>query len=257
MYRSRNLKAITGVLVLCLGVAGNAQAGDIRTEQVRFPAGATGTRLEGRITGYEIVDYLLGAQAGQRMVVTMTTDSTANYFNLLAPGESEVAFFIGSTDGSSYGGRLPESGDYTIRVYQMRSAARRKEIANYRLDIEITNPTDPGVRSDEPVDETVPGTEFHATGKIPCAREAGQTMTQCEFGVIREGDGSGTVQDFWSDGGHRLIFFKNDTPVSFDSSEADGGEEMTVTKDVDLFKIGIGDQRFEIPDIVLIGDNPY
>jgi hypothetical protein len=73
------------------------------------------------------------------MVVTLTTESTATYFNILAPGETEVAFFIGQTAGSSYAGRLPDSGDYTLRVYQMRSAARRGEVARYSLDVEITS----------------------------------------------------------------------------------------------------------------------
>ena len=109
----------------CCGSLTLAQAGDIRTERVQFAAGTTGTTIEGRITGYEIVDYKLGAQAGQRMIATMTTDSGANYFNLMAPGETEVAFFNGSIGENSFDGSLPESGDYTIRVYQMRSAARR------------------------------------------------------------------------------------------------------------------------------------
>jgi hypothetical protein len=46
--------------------------------------------------------------------------------------------FIGSSSDNQYEGTLPESGDYKIRVYMMRSAARRNEIANYRLEIIIT-----------------------------------------------------------------------------------------------------------------------
>jgi hypothetical protein len=34
-------------------------------------------------------------------------------------------------------GVLPASGDYKLRVYLMRSAARRDEIANYRLEMII------------------------------------------------------------------------------------------------------------------------
>lgn len=45
--------------------------------------------------------------------------------------------------------------------------------------------------------------------------------------------------------------------MSFDSSEADGGAEMTVGKDADLFTVRIGGQRFEIPDVVMLGDDPY
>jgi hypothetical protein len=85
------------------------------------------------------------------MNVSMATKHTATYFNILAPGETEVAFFNGSVNGNQYEGVLPASGDYKIRVYMMRSAARRNEKANYRLEMivsgkpQATSTTDPAV----------------------------------------------------------------------------------------------------------------
>lgn len=102
-------------------------------------------------------------------------------------------------------------------------------------------------------DVKVPGTNFHATGTIPCARNAGQPMTQCKFGVIRKGNGNGSVTVFWADGGNRVIFFENGTPNRYDQSQADGGAKMTVSKSSDLYTVKIGDQRFEIPDAVMTG----
>ncbi len=61
----------------------------------------------------------------------------------------------------------------------------------------------------------------------------------------------------WPEGGKRVIFYEDGTPMSFDSSEADGGVEMAVGKESDLFQVRIGEERFEIPDVVLLGDNPY
>ncbi len=116
---------------------------DIRTERVQFERGAESATIEGSITGYESVDYLLGASAGQAMNVSMATDNGANYFNILAPGETDAAMFIGSTSGNQYEGVLPESGDYTIRVYLMRNAARRDETANYRLEMIIAAADEP------------------------------------------------------------------------------------------------------------------
>jgi hypothetical protein len=46
--------------------------------------------------------------------------------------------FNGSTAGNQYEGSLPKSGDYKVRVYMMRSAARRNEVANFRLEMIIT-----------------------------------------------------------------------------------------------------------------------
>ena len=73
------------------------------------------------------------------MNVSMATDNSANYFNILAPGKNDEAMFIGSTSGNRFQGILPANGDYKIRVYLMRSAARRGEAADYRLEMIINN----------------------------------------------------------------------------------------------------------------------
>ena len=83
------------------------------------------------------IDYLLGAKQGQSMNVSMTSDNGANDFNIIAPGKENEALFVGSSSGNQFEGRLPASGDYKVRVYLMRSAARRDEIANYRLEMII------------------------------------------------------------------------------------------------------------------------
>jgi hypothetical protein len=120
-------------------VASSALAQDgIRTEPVHFKAGANSATLKGKIKGYETVDYVLEGSPGQLMNVSMATDNPSSYFNILAPGENEAAMFIGSTSGNQFEGTLPKSGAYKIRVYMMRNAARRKEVANYRLEMIIT-----------------------------------------------------------------------------------------------------------------------
>jgi hypothetical protein len=114
-----------------------ALADDIRTERVQFHKGANSATVEDSIKGYEGVDYVLGAKEGQLMNVSMATDNGAAYFNIIAPGKENEAMFIGSTSGNQFEGPLPASGDYKIRVYLMRSAARRDEVANYRLEMII------------------------------------------------------------------------------------------------------------------------
>jgi hypothetical protein len=114
-------------------------AEDIRKEPVHFDKGATSATIRGRITGYETVDYVVRAKAGQTLAVTFKTSNRMAYFNVLPPG-SETALFVGSMDatGEHYEGKLPADGDYAIRVYQMRAAARRKESATYALDVSVT-----------------------------------------------------------------------------------------------------------------------
>ncbi len=93
--------------------------------------------IHGRIKGYEYVDYRFAAGAGESLRADLKTSNSANYFNLLAPGETDVAFFNGSMSDNRYAGEAPASGDYTARVYLMRSAARRGEKARYKLTITL------------------------------------------------------------------------------------------------------------------------
>lgn len=243
--------AAATLLSLFVVTASPALADDIRTERVHFRHGTSGATIEGRIKGYETVDYLLGASAGQLMNVSMATRHTATYFNILAPGENEVAMFNGSVSDNQFEGVLGSSGDYKVRVYMMRSAARRDEVADYRLEIAIAG-TSSGTGGGS-TDAKVPGTDFHATGDIPCARYAGQPSTTCKFGVVREAGGRAMVTVFWPDGGNRVITFEHGVPAYYDESQADGGARMTFTKSADLFLITIGDQRFEIVDAVIFG----
>ncbi len=59
---------------------------EVRTVQVRFTAGMSGTTFSGSITGYESVLYQIGAEAGQRMKVRLEPSNAATYFNVYVPG---------------------------------------------------------------------------------------------------------------------------------------------------------------------------
>jgi len=109
----------------------------IRAEQVQFKKGEAGATLEGKIKGDEIVDYELRAAAGQSLVVLFKPGNPSAYFNVLPPG-TDVAVFVGSSSGNRFEGNLPADGIYTIRVYLMRSAARRNESASYTLEVGLS-----------------------------------------------------------------------------------------------------------------------
>ncbi|MCC8998110.1 MAG: DNA breaking-rejoining protein [Candidatus Contendobacter sp.] len=100
----------------------------IRKELIRFTKGATQATLKARIKGDEDVDYTLRAKAGQTMTVTLKTSNPMNYFNVLPP-DTDEALFVGQDGSGRFEGKLPKDGDYTIRVYLIRSAARRNESA--------------------------------------------------------------------------------------------------------------------------------
>jgi len=129
----RRLAALAGIVVATSSVAGGPA---IREVQVEFRKGQTSARLQGKLKGDETVDYRLRAAAGQSMVVAFQPSNASAYFNVLPPG-SEAAIFIGSTSGNRFEGTLPADGTYTIRVYLMRSAARRGEKASYTLEVAV------------------------------------------------------------------------------------------------------------------------
>jgi hypothetical protein len=245
------------ILAALVATAAPVLAGDIRTERVQFAPGATSAVVEGSITGYEVVDYVLGARKGQSMNVSMATDNTGNYFNILAPGENEVAMFNGSVSENQYEGVLPESGDYKVRVYLMRSAARRDEVAKYRLEM-IIGAGEGGSSKTAPAttpstgDALVPGTDYHAAGNIPCSMGGGAPTGSCPFGVKRQGGGSGMVTVTKPDGRTRTIFFENGRATGADVSQADPGK-FSASKQGDMTIVRIGRERYEIPDAVVSG----
>lgn len=116
-------------------------ASGIRKEAIQFAKGSSAASVSGRISGEETVDYTLRARAGQTLHVTLKADSAMAYFNVLPPGSSGEAIFIGSTLGDTFEGTLDQDGEYTVRVYQMRAGARRGESAQYTISTRIDGAT--------------------------------------------------------------------------------------------------------------------
>jgi hypothetical protein len=234
---------IVALLCIVVGQPARADSG-IRTERVQFAKGASSAVINGTIRGPQIVDYVLHAGQGQYMSVSMATDNGASYFNIMAPGETEVAFFNGSVSDNQYEGTLAATGDYKIRVYLMRSAARRNEAANYRLEIAVTGAT----QGSSSPDALVPGTGFHATAQIPCVAEPNKPMSRCEAGVKRTA-GGGSVHVATPDGGSRVITFR-DGKVS--STDADAPFRVERRDDWTIVRIGEV-EVYEIPDAFVFG----
>lgn len=94
---------------------------------------------------------------------------------------------------------------------------------------------------------------FDASGPLPCAFSAGQPMGRCEFGVARAGGGYATVVVKKPDGSTRAIFFRMGRPIGADVSESEGRLDFRASKQVDLHRVRIGNERYEIPDAVIFG----
>ena len=128
------LVTATWVALLMLNVHA---AEDIRKVPVHFKKGTSQASIKGHLKGRETIDYVLRARAGQTMTVNLETSHPGAYFNVLPPGSDNEAIFIGQVAGPKFEGKLPKDGDYKIRVYLVRAAARRNESAKYTLTVKV------------------------------------------------------------------------------------------------------------------------
>ena len=247
MNKSSSLIASALILLLSVAASANATAPEVRIERVDFASGATSRVIKGQVKGDHYVDYPLRGGAGQTLSVEMKSSNAANYFNINPPG-SEMSLFIGSTSGSRFSGVLPVEGDYTVRVYLMRNAARRNELANYTLTLGLTG--QPLMATPAAKDALIPGTPFHAAATIACAPPLAARETTCEAFVIRRGfDGTATVEIRWGDGLKRRILF-----VKGQASASDAPDAISVVRKGDVNVVSLGNsERFDIPDALIFG----
>lgn len=96
--------------------------------------------------------------------------------------------------------------------------------------------------------------KFDASGDIPCAQAAGQPMSSCQFAVARAGGGFATVVVTLPDDRERLLFFRLGVPTGAGTSEASPRGEFSASNESDLHLIRLGDERYEIPYVVVLGD---
>lgn len=109
----------------------------IPQQQVTFAKGADKATLQGSLKGpnQDTRDYVLRLKGGQMLSVTMQTKNTSTYFNVLPPGSPE-ALYRGKVEGNArWEGQVSVDGDYTVRVFLNRTAARKGASSSYTLTI--------------------------------------------------------------------------------------------------------------------------
>lgn len=94
------------------------------------------------------------------------------------------------------------------------------------------------------------------TGQLQCTRHSNKPLRACKFSVIRKQGGATTVLVTWPDGGQRAVFFVNGKVRGADTNQADGSAKFKVgsVKELDLFVVTIGEERYDIPTDAVAGD---
>jgi len=237
--------AVAIILFSAYSYAGNA----VQSKPIRFAKGSSSATVHGTIKGRNYMDYKLIAKAGQTMTVKFKTSNFSSYFNVLPPESEDVAIFVGSMNGNEWSGLLDKDGSYTIRVYLTRNAARRNEIANYTLTVGVEGKPAGTEEIGEALssDAKVRGTQYHAVGALTCSMGK-QPQEQCKFGVIRGTTGNAEVHLKLPGGFERILTFIGSKVTS------NGGDDVKVTKSVDLWSVNVNDyEYYQIPDAVISG----
>jgi len=113
------------VAVSCLGVFASVAFGQARVV-VHFAKGRHHASAKGSIKGFTYIDYVLGAQAGQNMMVELTSTDDRAQMVILDPDKQNVEK---GTGVQAYTGDLEKSGNYAVRILMSRAEARRKGAA--------------------------------------------------------------------------------------------------------------------------------
>jgi len=103
-------------------------------QRIRFARGHSSTTISGRIAGFDTKDYVVGASAGQEMTLRLKSSNPGAFFVIYSINGRATDM----NETTEWSQRLSESGDYLIRVFMMRSAARRKgAVASFTLSVAI------------------------------------------------------------------------------------------------------------------------
>jgi hypothetical protein len=97
-----------------------------RTQRIRFARGANSAVVEDAVVRGTRDIYLLGARAGQKMTVSITSVEKNAVFDIIAPNQKML-----KQEATNWSAKLPTNGDYRIVVGGTRGNA------TYKLRVEI------------------------------------------------------------------------------------------------------------------------
>ena len=122
--------------------------------RVQFEPGRTSATINDAVRGSAYRDYVVSAQCGQTMVVSLAVTGTngngSAFFNILPAGLDYDGLYVGSTDPDRRAEvTIPRDGDWVIRVYLMGNDRDTDRTVGYSIDVYIT-PVEGAARQPDP-----------------------------------------------------------------------------------------------------------
>lgn len=221
-------------------------------QTVRVPLGPDGVaKIDNSIRGSQYIDYTVAVGAGQTVAVTLrgkNASAPMPYFNFNPPG-SDVSMFVGSSDGNKMQPRMvPSKGKYIIRIYQMGAAKSENKSTSFTLGVRVTGTALKSLPASQ--DAKLQGSNFHASGPIPCRISSDRSVREATAYVTRYGNGSGTIEVRAGETTRRILFVHG-KPVAHDSAES-----FTYSKKGDDTVVKFGDgpsESYTISDMFING----
>jgi hypothetical protein len=105
---------------------------------VSFDERRTPRSFDNSIAGFEEVVYVVPLRQGQSLRVALSSSNISSCFDIYAPGETKPVF-VGGDSGSTHRLLARTSGDYRVKVYLLRLAARDDQSARYTLEFELSD----------------------------------------------------------------------------------------------------------------------
>jgi len=102
-----------------------------KTQRVKFARGRTTAVLKGAVVRGTQDRYILGARAGQSMIVHVASREKDAVFTILGPDGAALTGTEEGADATDWTGELPLSGNYSISVSPSRGNA------TYTLEVTI------------------------------------------------------------------------------------------------------------------------
>ena len=113
------------------GSLGPAPTPKGKTQRVKFARGRTTAVLKGAVVRGTQDRYILGARAGQSMIVHVSSREKNAVFTILGPDGTALEGTEEGSDTMEWTGELPLSGDYSIWISPTRGNA------TYTLEVTI------------------------------------------------------------------------------------------------------------------------
>jgi hypothetical protein len=104
--------------------------------RVTFNESSATRSFDDAIGGFEAVSYVVQLRQGQSLVVSLASNNISNSFDIYAPNESKPVY-IGGDSGNFHRLLAKTSGDYRVKVFLLRLAARDNQSAHYTLELKL------------------------------------------------------------------------------------------------------------------------